>query len=737
MKRSAIRRLTSCFEPLESRRMLSAGDLDPSFGVGGKFVSERVGFAVNQVALQRDGKIVAVGELNTNFAVARLNPNGTLDKSFGGGSGLVTTNFGSNHDVANAVAIQTNGKIVVAGAAVGRLHFFDMAIARYNVDGTLDKSFDDDGRQTITFTNFGGDEANALAIQPDGKILLAGHIVTDDFAVARLTSSGKLDRTFGGGLTNQRSGKITIDMGGDDLAHAIALGADGKIYVGGTGDENGFALARLTSDGRLDDSFSDGVSGGGKIHNLFNGRSAVINALSVEPGGSVLAAGTAGGDFAMARFKSNGRLDTSFGTGGLGHVRTDMGHPTDVARTIRSTNDGILVAGRSNGQFAIARYRNNGLLDGLFGANGKVITGFGADEAVLALQIGQDGRILAVGANERGEVDVARYIGPTPKVSVFTLKANASETQGNNTSLIVMRDQRLEFDTRVFLDLTGTATATTDYTGPSMLNPAAVRIMRALGQLGGTGAVASVDIKAGDTFAVVPIKPINDAAFEGSETLTARVLDNALYTVGDRPSQSIAIADNDVAQINFQREGAPGVANFVADAGAAFGDRGGRLKFGWNANNTANARARDAANSPNFLYDTFNHMQRNGANRKWEFAVPNGTYTIHLVMGDPTSTDGIYKVNVEKVLALSGRQTSQAHWIESTLAVEVTDGRLTISNAAGAANNKICYVEISNGAPKPLTPVGGLPRSDRRRLMPSELSSLLSTKEIDQLLALI
>jgi len=113
-------------------------------------------------------------------------------------------------------------------------------------------------------------------------------------------------------------------------------------------------------------------------------------------------------------------------------------------------------------------------------------------------------------------------------------------------------------------------------------------------------------------------------------------------------------------------------------------------------------------------------------------AMPNGTYTVHVVMGDPSNTDSVYKANVEKVLAINGKPTNQNHWVENVVAVEVTDGRLTISNATGAVNNKICYVEISNGATLPIKPfmVIGIARGH------SPLSNVFATKAIDELLSL-
>src|SRR5205085_2890824 len=120
----------------------------------------------------------------------------------------------------------------------------------------------------------------------------------------------------------------------------------------------------------------------------------------------------------------------------------------------------------------------------------------------------------------------------------------------------------------------------------------------------------------------------------------------------------------------------------------------GGLSFGWDADNTANARQRHNSGSPNALFDSFNHMQKNGVNRKWEIAVPNGLYQVTLAAGDPDAIDSIYKMNLEGTLALSGTPSGNAHWITRTLNVQVNDGRLTLTNAIGAKNNKIDFITI-------------------------------------------
>jgi N-acetylneuraminic acid mutarotase len=147
------------------------------------------------------------------------------------------------------------------------------------------------------------------------------------------------------------------------------------------------------------------------------------------------------------------------------------------------------------------------------------------------------------------------------------------------------------------------------------------------------------------------------------------------------------------AHINFQPSGVTIPSGYVADTGATYASRNG-LTYGWDADNSANARDKNSSLSKDQRYDTLNHMQRNGS-RKWEISVPNGTYSVHVVAGDAGFYDSVYKINAEGTLTVSGTPTSSSRWVEGTKTVTVSDGRLTISNASGASNNKICFIDIS------------------------------------------
>ena len=147
--------------------------------------------------------------------------------------------------------------------------------------------------------------------------------------------------------------------------------------------------------------------------------------------------------------------------------------------------------------------------------------------------------------------------------------------------------------------------------------------------------------------------------------------------------------------VNFQPAGVPIPPGYVADTGTVFGSRGG-LSFGWNTDNTAQTRDRNAANSPDQRYDTLTHLQKpQNPNASWELAVPNGTYRVRAVSGDPSNFDGTFRLNAEGVTVVNGTPTSAQRWIEGTVTVSVTDGRLTVSNGSGAVNNKLNFVEVT------------------------------------------
>jgi uncharacterized delta-60 repeat protein len=414
----------------------AAGDLDPTFGEGGKALTD-FGASDNgiAVALQSDGKIVAAGYSDTggshDFALVRYRRNGGLDATFGV-KGKVLTDFGSgSRDVALAVLVQPDGRIVAAGFSepVGSPEHF--ALARYRRDGSLDPSFGSGGKVVTDFGATSRDRVFAIALQPDDKIVAAGGTLSfsgEDFALVRYLPDGSLDPTFGA------AGKVRTNFGGQsDYARSVALQLDGKIVAAGTSGCCGgqdFALARYRADGTLDGSFGSG----GKVETDVTELSGMLTrggldrafGVAVQSDGRIVAAGEGWGgrndDFALARYEVDGSLDESFGVGG--RVLTDFGAgSSDYGRAVALQQDGkIVVAGTTLGRFdfALTRYRSDGSLDPSFGSSGKVVTDFGGADEVFRIAMDRDGRIVAAGrSNAHGSDDfaLARYLGGPPRPS--------------------------------------------------------------------------------------------------------------------------------------------------------------------------------------------------------------------------------------------------------------------------------------------------------------------------------
>jgi uncharacterized delta-60 repeat protein len=348
-------------------RYLPGGGLDATFSGDGQVTTNFTSGNdwVNALVAQNDGTIVAVGgsrqsprSNDVRFALARYNIGGGLDTSFGG-DGTIVTNFTPGYDYVEDVAVQIDGKFVVAGGADGAGGRF--ALARYNADGSLDTTFSGDGKVT-TNLNTGFDDATGVAVQADGKIVAAGWTgprTSNDyrFAVARYNPDGSLDSTFSG------DGVASTDFtGGNDYAWDMALQADEKIVAVGSAAGQGerFALARYNANGSLDTTFS----GDGKVVQNLNTGSDVLTGVSVDASGRIVAAGWTGPRrslnyrFAVARYNPDGSLDSTFS--GDGVTSTDFTGGNDYAWDMALQEDEKIVAvGRAGGQggrFALARY---------------------------------------------------------------------------------------------------------------------------------------------------------------------------------------------------------------------------------------------------------------------------------------------------------------------------------------------------------------------------------------------
>jgi uncharacterized delta-60 repeat protein len=467
-----------------SRVLAAPGDFDPTFGSGGR-VFTGVG---NDVAIQKDGKIVVVGSTyvvspdyqvttHDDFTLERYNPDGSVDTTFGAG-GKVTTDFFGRNDYAVAVALQEDGKIVVAGTTFRSgvsgstppltiLCTDDFAIARYNSNGSLDTDFDGDGKQTIDVR--GGcmtdDYASDIAIQSDGKIVLVGAsslwtegLIRDsppDFALARLNADGSLDGTFAVGGTQTTEFYPLLG----DYAAAIAMQTvvvDGRqvekiVMAGNTGYQgfrgyvtihpsppeidpaNHFTLARYDPDGQLDPTFGLG----GKVVVDFSGRNGYVSDVAIQPDGKIVAGGGSFGDLALVRCSPDGQLDNNFADGGK--VTTRIG-PDGGAYALTFQSDRKIVAvgftdnslpGAYNEDLALARYNPDGQLDMSFGNNGKLIADLtGQTEYANAVAIQPDDKIVVAGSTYSDYEMLLRLLGNAAESDLQVTRIEAHDERG-------------------------------------------------------------------------------------------------------------------------------------------------------------------------------------------------------------------------------------------------------------------------------------------------------------------
>ena len=380
----------------------SPGSLDSIFSTDG-IVTTSIGTdSTSALALgvQTDGKIVVAGNatndgINFFFALARYNTDGTLDTTFGVG-GIVTTAVpGTTSSSAAALGLQTDGKIVVAGTADGNI-----ALARYNSDGTLDSTFDTDG--IVTTTTIGtGSSALAVGLQTDGKIVVTGNATiggVENFVVVRYNTNGSLDTSF------DTDGIVTTSIGTSSNAFALALQSDGKIVAAGKSDSGAsenVALARYNSGGSLDTSFDfDGI-----VTTVFAANSVAF-ALALQSDGKLVVAGNAGGEIVVVRYTSSGALDTTFSSDGV--VITPLGIFASASALALQSDGKLVVAGTSDGNFVVARYNSSGTSDTSFGSGGIVTTAIGISASASALALQSDGKIVAAGSSD-GSIAVARY----------------------------------------------------------------------------------------------------------------------------------------------------------------------------------------------------------------------------------------------------------------------------------------------------------------------------------------
>ena len=459
-----------------------AGSLDASFGSGG-VVTQTRGF-VGALAAQADGKVVAAGDVGGDSLVARYLPDGSLDSSFGTG-GFAETSLpgGATFASAAGVAVQPDGKILVVGTTgtLGTNVGPEFALLRYDPNGTLDTTFGTDGTDITVIPEAGHPYSNAvaaaLAILPSGDILAAGSASWSDgdkfsssFAVARYTSAGSLDSTFGkGGVTQTAFAKANAQLAG------IVVQPDGKIVAAGSGvgsgngnDFNAILLARYKANGSLDSTFGTA------------GKATTAHALDYQGGPPALQNGkivVAGDDDAespvVARYTANGRLDTTFGDHGFATVSGPLVASTPPA-VVTQRNGAILLdlpgaTGGTEAMDALVRLTPTALPDPSFGTagvallpssgstsleletDGKVLVGGGIDGSTLVRVLGGNNCVVP---GLRGKtVTTARAALTTSHCSAGSISRLYSNTvaRGRVISTAPLRGGRLPGGTKVAL----------------------------------------------------------------------------------------------------------------------------------------------------------------------------------------------------------------------------------------------------------------------------------------------
>lgn len=394
---------------------------DEKFGKDGfvftQVSSEADSFA-NDLVIQNDGKIIAVGTSFQNgfgFALVRYKIDGQIDPDFGN-NGIVVTNIGYFQTIAFAVELQSDGKIVVGGFSDSGFNSpdYDFTIARYNSNGSLDNSFGNNG---IVVTNLGSISENVfgLTIQSDGKIIATGYSGEDSLGgnsnikVVRYNADGTLDTGFGS------SGVVTGPKG---VSEAVALQSDGKIVIAGYNVKD-FVAGRYNSNGTPDTTFD----GDGIVYTSFGNNIGKASSLAIQKDGKIILGGvkkitnSVVTDFALTRYQPNGTLDTTFDNDGI--VTTDFyfNSSEDFVYDVAIQKDGRIVAvGESkinntlNSSSALARYNIDGSLDKGFGDGGtKNISGSGFLSAANSVALQKDGKFIIAGGSNVGQVNPFQF----------------------------------------------------------------------------------------------------------------------------------------------------------------------------------------------------------------------------------------------------------------------------------------------------------------------------------------
>ncbi len=391
--------ITLFFMGLSPMTYSQPGTLDGDFDADGVLILNATAVlrSAAAVAQQTDGMLLVAGageiSMNRIAFVARLNPDGSYDQNFGN-AGLTTNGFGAQDIVVKAMTLQPDGKILIAGTSVVTEYLY--FVSRFETDGSIDATFGVNGSTQVT-VGTGLRILSDMKLQSDGKIVIGGVVQNSDvdIALVRLNADGSLDNSF------SFDGKVETNVNGSDELSALAIDSDGKILIAGSTLSNERSLlVRYNSDGTLDNTFGTN----GKMEYDLSPAQEGFDDLFIDGQGRLLLAGLAdnnssGNDFLAVRTLSDGSLDLSFSFDGM--VQTDFFGSNDEAAALVLQPDGkLLLTGSSqdgNRSIALVRYLGDGTLDTDFGTNGKVTTDVSTSSFAEDVIIQADGKIL-VGA---------------------------------------------------------------------------------------------------------------------------------------------------------------------------------------------------------------------------------------------------------------------------------------------------------------------------------------------------
>jgi len=407
MKVKLLKFFILIFFVVVSNNLFSAiENLDTTFGSGNGYVTTQnsQGFTINRIRLQSNNQIIAIGYTqnpNTQAIIARYDTNGALDSAFGS-NGIVLGTIGSSLSttVLTDAAIQSDGSIVVVGYNYDTGTGASILVARYTSTGTLDGTFGTSGVFTLMLG--AGSSANAVYLQPDGKIVVVGAAVINNISkgfIIRLTTSGTLDTTF------NSVGYVTALIGIRTTFKSVSIDSSGNIIAAGYYNNNGqsgdqFVMTRYTTNGTLDTTFN---GPNGYVTGSLGSRT-VVNSMAIDSSNNLVVAGFenngTSNQFFVARYTSSGTLDTTFNSPN-GYVTNLIGNASSIHDIAIQSGGQIVVAGVINysiDQATVARYNSNGTIDTTFGTAGVISLNLGLGSAINGIAIqSTDGRVVAGG----------------------------------------------------------------------------------------------------------------------------------------------------------------------------------------------------------------------------------------------------------------------------------------------------------------------------------------------------